>query len=42
MTESLFSHAAQTSADTTTNDEFAEPVTMPVFSHLGRKLAITV
>ena len=53
MTESLFSHLAETNVDktktkaktttttstntnTSTKDESAEPVAMPVFSHLGQ------
>lgn len=36
MTESLFSHPTEITAHTVSNDEYAEPVTMPVFSHLGR------
>lgn len=36
MTENLFSHLTETDADTTTEDQSAEPVTMPVFSHLGK------
>lgn len=38
MTENLFSHPAETEIDTTatTDQDSAEPVTMPVFSHLGK------
>lgn len=39
MTENLFSHAADATARTTetsTADDASEPVTMPVFSHLGK------